>query len=96
MSEMGKTIMKYCKNRSVITVVLFLIWIVFFDEISVPKWINQKTNNKSIREEIKSVERKTMELEQRLKYKNNRDTVEKFARENYYMKRKNEVIYIFD
>ncbi|MDR0384764.1 MAG: septum formation initiator family protein [Prevotellaceae bacterium] len=88
--------MKLCKNRSVITIALFLIWIVFFDEISVPKWVNQKTNNKNIRKEIKSVEQKTIDLEQRLKYKNNRDTVEKIARENYYMKRKNEVIYIFD
>jgi cell division protein FtsB len=69
---------------------------VFFDEISIPKWINQKVNNKNILEQIESLDAKTLELEQRLKYKNHKDSIEKFARENYYMKRNNEVVYIFD
>jgi cell division protein FtsB len=47
-------------------------------------------------EEIELLDKQTMELEQWLKHKNNKDSIEKFARENYYMKRKNEVIYIFD
>jgi cell division protein FtsB len=69
---------------------------MFFDEITVPKWVNQKMNNKKIIEEIELLDRQTLELEQRLKYKNNRDSIEKYAREHYYMKRSNEVIYIFD
>jgi cell division protein FtsB len=69
---------------------------MFFDDITVPKWYRQKTNNRKIIKEIELLDRKTIELEQRLKYKNNKDSIEKFARENYYMKRSNETIYVFD
>ncbi|MDR1886763.1 MAG: septum formation initiator family protein [Prevotellaceae bacterium] len=93
---MNRRFVKYCKNRYVITVTIFLVWIVFFDEISVPKWVRQKMNNREIIEEIDLLDRQTMELEQRLKYKDNKDSIEKFAREYYHMKRDNEVIYIFD
>ncbi|MDR1130419.1 MAG: septum formation initiator family protein [Prevotellaceae bacterium] len=93
---MNKKFLKYCKNRRMITVVIFMTWVMFFDDISIPKWVSQKRNTKNILEQIETLENKTKELEERLKYKNNRDTIEKFARENYYMKRNNEVIYIFD
>jgi hypothetical protein len=92
----NKKLLKYCKNKYVITIAVFFIWITFFDEITVPKWVRQKVNNKKIIEEIDLLEKQTIELEQRLKYKDNKDSLEKFARENYYMKRNNEVIYIFD
>jgi cell division protein FtsB len=58
--------------------------------------MKQKMNNKKIIKEIELLDKQTDELEQRLKYMNNKDTIEKYARENFYMKRKNEVIYIFD
>jgi cell division protein FtsB len=53
-------------------------------------------NNNKIIEEKELLDKQTIDLEQRLKYKDNKDSIEKYARENYYMKRKNEVIYIFD
>ncbi|MDR1341168.1 MAG: septum formation initiator family protein [Prevotellaceae bacterium] len=93
---MGRKFLKFCKSKGTVTVVIFMVWVMFFDEISIPKWMNQKAKNKNILEETESLKKKTLELEQRLKYKDNRDTVEKYARENYYMKRSNEVIYIFD
>jgi cell division protein FtsB len=76
--------------------VIFFVWIVFFDEITVSKWVKLKMNNMKIIEEKELLDRQTIELEQRLKYKDNKDSIEKYARENFYMKRKNEVIYIFD
>jgi hypothetical protein len=93
---MGNKFLKYCKNKYVVTVAIFFIWVVFFDEITVPKWVRQKINNKKIIEQIELLDKQTIELEQRLQYTNNKDSIEKFARENYYMKRNNEVIYIFD
>jgi hypothetical protein len=92
----NKKLLKYCKNKYVITVTAFFVWIMFFDDITVPKWYRQKMNNTKILNEIELLNKKTIELEQRLKYKNNKDSIEKFARENYYMKRNNETIYIFD
>jgi hypothetical protein len=92
----NKRLLKYCRNKYVITITGFFVWIMFFDDITVPKWCRQKKNNTKILEEIELLDRKTIELEQRLKYKDNKDSIEKFARENYYMKRNNETIYIFD
>ncbi|MDR1169716.1 MAG: septum formation initiator family protein [Prevotellaceae bacterium] len=93
---MNKRLLKYCKNKYIITIVIFAAWIIFIDEITVQEWIQQKNNNRKIMEEIELLNRQTIELEQRLKYKNNKDSIEKFARENYYMKRSNEVIYIYE
>jgi cell division protein FtsB len=92
----NKRVLKLLKNKYVITITIFFVWVVFFDEITVSKWVKQKTNNRKIIEEIKLLDKQTKELEQRLKYKDNKDSIEKYARENYYMKRNNEVIYIFD
>jgi cell division protein FtsB len=58
--------------------------------------MKQKMNNRKIIEEIEILNKQTEELEQRLKYKDNKDSIEKYARENFYMKRSNEDIYIFD
>jgi cell division protein FtsB len=75
---------------------VFLVWILFIDEVSLPKYVQQKMNNKKIIEEIETLNRQTLDLERWLKYRDNKDSIEKFARENYRMKRSNEVIYIFD
>jgi cell division protein FtsB len=86
----------FFKNKYVVTIAIFVVWIMFFDEITVSKWVKQKRNNQKIIEEIEALDRKTFELEQRLKYRYNRDSIEKYARENYYMKRSDETLYIFD
>jgi cell division protein FtsB len=92
----NKTVLKFCKNKYVITVAIFFVWIVFFDDITVSKWVKLKRNNNKIIEEKELLDKQTIDLEQRLKYKDNKDSIEKYSRENYYMKRKDEVIYIFD
>ncbi|MDR0724489.1 MAG: septum formation initiator family protein [Prevotellaceae bacterium] len=92
----NKRVLKFCKNKYVVTVVVFFVWVMFFDEITVSKWVKQKMNNKKIIEEIELLNKQSEDLEQRLKYKDNKDSIEKYARENFYMKRSNEVIYIFD
>jgi cell division protein FtsB len=91
-----KKLLKYCKNKYTITVVVFLVWIVFFDQLRIAEFITQKTVNKRIGDEIEFFNKEAMELERQLQYKDNKDSVEKYARENYYMKRENEIIYLFD
>jgi cell division protein FtsB len=92
----NRKFVKYCNNKYTITVAIFFVWIIFFDEITVIKWITQKNNNRKIIEEINLLEKQTLNLEQQLKYKDNKDSIEKYARENYCMKRNNEDVYIFD
>lgn len=74
---------------------LFVIWIALFDKYSfidrlqLRSKINQLENEqKYYREKIKEDKRKKKEL------LGNRDNLEKFAREQYLMKKENEDIFI--
>lgn len=76
--------------------VAFLVWIVFFDNYS---WLEHLNINKEIKklEENKAYfENEIAKDKQAIKGLKNGDATEKYARENYYMKRENEDIYIID
>ncbi len=81
-------------NRYVLTLVIFGIWMLFFDENS---FINHYKTNKEIEKlEIKKkhysdgLARDTVEA----KKLSTKKGLEKFARERYHMKKENEDIYI--
>ena len=82
-------------NKYTIVGLLFVIWIALFDKYSfidrlqLRSKINQLENEqKYYREKIEEDKRKKEEL------LGNRDNLEKFAREQYLMKRENEDIFI--
>jgi len=83
------------KNKYFIAIVLFLVWMIFFD----PKdWrlINARSNKLS---ELEKSEKhldnliKDTRIELNL-LKTNAQTIEKYAREKYYMKKDNEDLFI--
>ena len=94
-SQTKKFIQKYFLNKYVITVCLFLIWMIFFDKTSflvinelngeINKYEDQLTFYKSEYEKNDAFYKKLM---------NNKSEKEKYARENYFMKKPNEEIFI--
>ena len=94
-SDSFKWVQKYVLNKYSITILLFLGWMVFFDSNSflvvnelnqeVNKYEEQLTYYKSEYEKNDSFYKKLM---------NNKQEKEKFARENYFMKKPNEEIFI--
>jgi hypothetical protein len=84
------------KNKYILTVVFFLVWMMFFDNNN---WfyLNKLTEESHLKQkerawykgEIKESERKLTELTSDLK------PLEKFGRENYYMKKTNEDVFVF-
>jgi cell division protein DivIC len=84
------------KNKYILTVVFFLVWMMFFDNNN---WfyLNKLTEESHLKQkerawykgEIKESERKLTELTTDLK------PLEKFGRENYYMKKTNEDVFVF-
>lgn len=94
-SKKMKIIRRYFLNKYFITIVCFLVWMVFFDSNSflvvnelnqeVNKYEEQLTYYKSEYEKNDSFYKKLM---------NNKQEKEKFARENYFMKKPNEEIFI--
>lgn len=85
------------KNKYVITLILFLGLIFFFDPSGVPVWVSQISDNKQIKKETEKYDAMSTELERQAKVlRTNRDSLEKYARENFYMKKENEKIFIIE
>ncbi len=84
------------KNKYLISTLILLTILFVFEETSVFRLIKmnlhvndliQENYNREI--EIQKVKEKTIQLT------TNRDALEKFARETYFMKKKDEVVYVF-
>lgn len=83
------------KNKYIIAIVIFILIILFFDDNNLIKRLNLSTEKQDLQTqidfygaEIKESNRKYLEL------KNDEKHLEKFAREEYFMKKKDEDIYI--
>ena len=88
-------ILKYLRNKYFIAVAIFIIWIIFFDNYNL---INQSKLKKDIKEleETKlfyttEIESDSTEFQDLL---NDKEKIEKFAREKFLMKKENEDLYI--
>ncbi len=86
---------KVIKNKYLITSLAFVIWITFFDSNNLIQWsrvvINiseQESQKRYYKEAIKATEEKLNELS------SNRDSLEKYAREQYLFKESDEDVYI--
>ena len=85
------------KNRYILSTVILLFTLLIIDDTTIFKMFKMKTELFEIKEEnfkkqneILSIKSKTKQLT------TNNFALEKFAREHYLMKKKNEVIYVFD
>jgi len=84
------------KNRIVLGIILFfLIWMLFFDEYNMIRMRRDNLKLKSFKEESiylkKKIEEDRMQLD---KLQNNMEELERFAREEYLLKKDNEEVYI--
>lgn len=94
-SQTWKFLRKYFINKYVITVVGFLVWMIFFDNTS---FLVINELDKEINKYEKQLQYYKTEYEKNdrffKKLMNDKQEKEKFARENYFMKKPNEEIFI--
>ena len=92
------TIWEYVrKHKYMITVVGFLVIIVFLDDNSLIQRDKQRQEIKSLTAEIEKYRKQFEEDTEKLKELNeNPDAMEKIAREKYLMKKPNEDVFIFE
>jgi cell division protein DivIC len=87
----------WLKNKYLITGTAFLVWIFFFDPKDIPSTINRiETYNKLQKNEqhmVKQIAETNKDLDL---LKTNPQTIEKYARENYMMKKDNEDLFIIN
>lgn len=92
----NKPIVKIITNKYVIILSIFIVWMVFFDENSMlnHREFNKEINKlKSEKKYYKTQIKQDKELINKLK---NNEELEKFAREEYNMKKDNEEIYLIE
>ena len=89
------TLPKPIRNKYIITLILFILWILFIDDYNLitQNKIRNKVNKLKAQKEFYISEIKSDSIEL-LELKNNSNKQEKFAREKFLMKKDNEDIYI--
>ncbi len=95
--QLRKKIYRILRNKYIITLIVFFLWLLFFDQnnlvnrFSEVRRIRQLESEKDyFKERIKTDSTRLNEL------KTDSENLEKFAREQYLMKRDNEEIFIIE
>jgi cell division protein FtsB len=91
------SVLKLLRNKYISAIIVFLIWIAFFDRNDLfTQWDRKQelqkleTSQTFYEREIAATRKDLLELN------TNPATLEKFAREKFYLKRPNEEIFIVD
>ena len=92
---MLKTLRQIFFNPYILTLLGFIVWMTFFDRYS---YMNLRDINQKMSDSKAELEWYTTELEQvrkdRQQLNSSLDEKERFAREHFYMKASNEVIFL--
>lgn len=93
---MLKKIPNWLKNRYALTLLVFFIFLLFFDQNNILTQYDYKKQLNKLESEkeyyLKEISKTRNELEDLTK---NPKTLEKFAREKYFMKKDNEEVFVF-
>jgi cell division protein DivIC len=93
--KVQNTLLKIIRNKYVITFLIFYFWLFFFDQRSVWERMEHENKIESLEKEkayfIEKIETDKNRIDE---LKTNRANLEKFAREQYLMKKDNEDIFI--
>lgn len=88
-------VLKVLKNKYLLVTVFFLVWILFFDANNLLQWYSdmkdvaaQEKQKAYYKEAIQKTDEQLKEL------RSNRDSLEKFAREQYYFHEPDEEVFI--
>ena len=96
MAESNSKYLKYFKNIFVLILLIFVVWMLFFDANS---WLIHHELNTEINEleAEKNFYKDEINKDQKaIKELSTEEGVEKLAREKYYMKQENEEIFIIE
>ena len=85
----------YVKNKYAISLLVFIIWVSFFDENRLISRVSQRAELNKL-EEQKEYYREQIEINKKRlnELRTNKNNLEKFAREQYLMKKPNEDIFV--
>ncbi|MCO6498789.1 MAG: septum formation initiator family protein [Vicingus serpentipes] len=86
----------WLKNRYSITLLFFLLWVLFIDQNNIiTQYEYKKQLNELEQEKIYFSDEITKTKKELEELTSNPKSLEKFAREKYYMKKDNEEVFVF-
>jgi len=96
LKEIGQALYPYVRNKYIMTVVVFLVWMTFFDENNFISLAENRWKLAELQDEKEHYMHEINESAADLKLlQNDKELLEKFARERYLMKKENEEIFVF-
>lgn len=94
---MFKRLPKFTRNFYFVFTFFFLIWMLFFDSNDLIEQFRLRKKLKSLEEQKEFYMKKIEEVKkEREELFGNSESLEKYAREKYFMKRRGEDIYIIE
>ncbi len=87
---------KLMTNMYVLVLTLFVIWMAFFDTNSLLIHLELKNEIDKLEQQKSFLETEIQKDKKVLKKLSNEEELEKFAREQYYMKKDNEEIFLIE
>ena len=90
-----KTVSYLFKNKYLITGIIFALWMMFFDRNDIPLQVKRMSELRKLKQSEKNMAVQIANAQKELEsLKNDRGTLEKYARERFLMKKDNEDLYI--
>lgn len=84
-------------NKYFIATIVFLVWIVFFDDNSFLRWVEVRKTLHEQNRQIEFYEQEISSTESKINYlKSEKDSLEKFAREEYHYHEDGEDLYLVE
>lgn len=94
--KIAKFTINVIRNKYVLTLVVFAIWVLFLDNNNLIDRVDYMNKyNQLKRDEIYYNEKIATDYKRLEELRTNKENLEKFAREQYLMKKANEDIFIF-
>ncbi len=91
----AKNILKVIKNKYVVAGIVFLLWLLFFDQNNIVNRISDYQYLRKMKEQRDYYSKKIDNDAQRtIELMTDDDNLEKFAREQYLMKKPNEEVFV--
>ena len=96
MKRTKNKILVYFKNIYAIIGIIFFIWMVFLDTNSLVKFIGLKKKLDRLEKEKTKLEIEILKDKELIKKLNDSIEIEKYGREKYFLKKKNEDVFIIN
>lgn len=90
-------LLRIFKNKFFIVTLIFLVWVIFFAQYDIISQRKQRDELNEMMNKIEYLEGEITRLkEEKTKLEKDPATIEKYAREKYFMKSPQEEVFVFD